>query len=311
MQTIETGTLVRSLRVPDMRRLALCASVIGTLGMALGFSPAHAEERGASGKLLLTGGVTQLEGSAGGGLTPWAIIGGYGTRDQIGANAFYTKVGSDDYQLGSYGALVGIFDRVELSVAEQVFNTQSVGTTLGLGRDFTFRQRIMGLKVKVAGDAVLEQNSWLPQIAVGLQHKQNNQQAIVRAVGAKRDNDTDYYLAATKLMLAQSTLVNVTVRATRANQTGLLGFGSEGSNKYRPAVEGSIAYLLSRNLAVGVEYRQKPNNLKFAKEQDWSDVFVAWAPLKNISATLAYARLGDIATIKNQHGIYGSVQVGF
>ena len=31
-----------------------------------------------SNKLLLTGGVSQIEGAAGGGLTPWAVIGGYG-----------------------------------------------------------------------------------------------------------------------------------------------------------------------------------------------------------------------------------------
>ncbi|MDE2280798.1 MAG: DUF3034 family protein, partial [Xanthomonadaceae bacterium] len=37
-----------------------------------------------SGKLLLTGGVSQIEGSAGGGLTPWALIGSYGTQGQFG-----------------------------------------------------------------------------------------------------------------------------------------------------------------------------------------------------------------------------------
>ena len=66
---------------------------------------------GTSGKLLLTGGVTQVEGSAGGGLTPWAVIGGYGTRDQIGANAYYTRINVSDYNLQSFGALVGIRDR--------------------------------------------------------------------------------------------------------------------------------------------------------------------------------------------------------
>ncbi|MFY8134749.1 MAG: DUF3034 family protein, partial [Aquimonas sp.] len=64
--------------------------------------------RGFGGKLLLTGGVTQVEGAGGGGLTPWALIGGYGTRDQIGASAYYTRVGLDDYTLDSYGALVGL-----------------------------------------------------------------------------------------------------------------------------------------------------------------------------------------------------------
>ena len=95
---------------------------------------------GTGGKLLLTGGVTQVEGAAGGGLAPWAVIGGYGTRDQVGANAFYTRVELSDYTLDSYGALVGIRDRVELSVSRQAFDTRAVGAALGLGQGFTIRQ---------------------------------------------------------------------------------------------------------------------------------------------------------------------------
>ena len=37
-------------------------------------------------RLLATGGVMQIEGSAGGGLTPWALIAGYGTREENGAS---------------------------------------------------------------------------------------------------------------------------------------------------------------------------------------------------------------------------------
>ena len=47
-------------------------------------------------KLIATGGVMQVEGAAGGGLTPWALIGGLGTEDEIGASAFATTVNVDD-----------------------------------------------------------------------------------------------------------------------------------------------------------------------------------------------------------------------
>ena len=40
------------------------------------------EDPDTGGKLLLTGGVTQIEGAGGGGLTPWALIGGYGSDGQ-------------------------------------------------------------------------------------------------------------------------------------------------------------------------------------------------------------------------------------
>ncbi|TAJ20480.1 MAG: DUF3034 family protein [Rugosibacter sp.] len=43
---------------------------------------------GELGKLLLTGGVSQGEDAAGGGLTPWTFIGGHGTDDEVGGNVF-------------------------------------------------------------------------------------------------------------------------------------------------------------------------------------------------------------------------------
>ncbi len=263
-----------------------------------------------SSKLLLTGGVTSIEGSAGGGLTPWAVIGGYGTKDQIGANAFFTNVRSQDYELRSGGALVGIYDRVELSFAEQKFDTREVGGLLGLGNGYKFTQKIYGVKVKVAGEAVLEQDSWLPQIAVGVQHKQNDRGDLLRALGIKSDKGTDYYVSATKIFLAQSVLLNGTVRFTKANQTGILGFGTVTRDKYDAVFEASAALLLRKNLAIGAEFRQKPDHLPF-KEDNWYDLFVAWAPTKNVSVTLAYANLGNIVIKDKQKGTYLSLQVGF
>jgi len=264
-----------------------------------------------SDKLLLTGGVSQIEGAAGGGLTPWAVIGGYGTRDQIGANAFYTRLNVQDYHLDDVGVLIGLYDRVELSFARQRFDTEQVGAELGLGRGFTFGQKVFGLKVKVFGDAVLEQDSWVPQVAVGLQHKTNDQGAVLHAIGARHDSGTDFYVSATKLYLSQSLLLNGTLRLTKANQAGILGFGGDRRDSYRPQLEASAAYLLSRTLAVGAEYRMKPDNLGIAHEDDWYDVFVAWAPTKNVSVTLAYADLGNIVIHDNQRGLYLSLQLGF
>src|SRR5450830_402298 len=69
-------------------------------------------------RLLATGGVTQIEGSAGGGLVPWALISGYATQDQIGGSAFFTKArtgGGFDLQTG--GVSVGFNNRVEISAS--------------------------------------------------------------------------------------------------------------------------------------------------------------------------------------------------
>lgn len=290
-----------------LRRITLLA-----LSACLCAAPAaQAQSTFGSGKLLLTGGVSAIEGAAGGGIVPWAVIGGYGTRDQIGANAFVTYVKPQDYALTSFGVLAGFYDRVEISYARQSFNTENVGATLGLGQNFKFGVDVFGAKVRLFGDAVKDQDTWLPQVSVGVQFKSNNQADVLHAIGAQSASGTDWYIAATKLFLDQSLLVNATVRATKANQIGILGFGGDGNNSYRAEFEGSIAYLVRRDLAIGAEFRSKPDNLRIAAESDWWDLFVAWAPTKNIAVTLAYANLGNIVIKDNQHGVYVSAQVGF
>ena len=262
------------------------------------------------GRLLATGGVTQVEGAGGGGLASWALVTGYGTDNGVGANLHYTGVYLPDYNLQSAGIGVGLFDRLELSYTWQAFDTRDVGTALGLGKGYTFHQNIFGAKLKLVGDAVYDQDSWLPEISVGLQHKENDRGAVIAAVGGKASVGTDYYLAATKLFLAQSLLVNATVRETRANQFGILGFGGDKHGGYSTQFEGSAAYLFSKRFAIGAELRTKPRNLGIAKEQDAWDVFAAYFFSKNLSATIAYADLGNIVIRSHQSGAYLSLQAG-
>jgi hypothetical protein len=286
---------------------------------------AHAD----TGKLLLTGGVSSVEGAAGGGISPWAVIGSPATEGEVGVSAFASRAVTRDYGLSVVGAAVGIHDRVELSVARQDFNTGATGTALGLP-GLHLRQNIFGAKLRVAGDAVLDSDTLMPQIAVGIQHKQLQSSGLdgtLAALGAKRSG-TDVYVSATKLFLAQGVLVNGTLRATQANQNGLLGFGATlggANNRYGVQPEISVAYLLRKDLAVGVEYRAMPNKLQRAGNaaglgnglaaDDWKDIFIAWAPNKNVSLTLAYVDLGRIvpATTGNrrQTGVYLSAQVAF
>ena len=265
------------------------------------------------GKLAATGGVSQLEGAGGGGLVPWALITGYGTRDSWGANAHATAVRTQDYSLDSAGIAVGIADRLELSLAQQHFK----GSLAPLDQ-LSIRQDILGVKLRLAGDALYDQDRTLPQIAVGAMFKRNRgirglAVGKVTQLGARDDSGVDLYVAASKIYLDASLLLNGTVRATRANQMGLLGFGGERGNDYRAMLEVSAAYMVNRKLVAGLEYRHKPHNLDVDREKAYYDVFVAWFPSKHVSVTAAYAALGDI-TIFNptrQHGAYLSVQTGF
>jgi hypothetical protein len=286
--------------------LAIIAVLAPSITRAQLSAPPVADDRPTGGKLLVTGGVSQLEGAGGGGLTPWALITGYGTDNQIGGNVHFTHIKTRDFHLNSLGAAMGLYDRVEFSVARQEFDTEDVGAALGLGRGFTIRQDIIGVKVKAAGDAVLDQDTWLPQLALGAQFKRNDRGAALTALNAGKNDGVDFYVSATKLILSQSLLLNGTMRFTKANQTGILGF----KGGYRPMLEGSAAVLLSRNWVVGAEYRMKPDKLAVAKEGDWTDAFIAWFPNKNLSVTAAYVRLGNVLT-RRQNGAYVSVQMGF
>jgi len=168
----------------------------------------------------------------------------------------------------------------------------------------------MGGKGGGAGDAALDRDRGRPKMAIGGQYKHNNRGDLLHAIGADSASGTDIYVSATKLFLAQGVLLNGTVRFTKANQIGILGFGGDEHDSYSPQFEVSAAYLLSRKLAIGAEYRSKPDNLGIAKEDDWFDVFVAWAPTKHVSVTVAYADLGNIVIEDHQRGVYASVQVG-
>jgi hypothetical protein len=263
----------------------------------------------AGGKLLLTNGVTTLEGSSGGGLARWATIGGRQMAGGIGLSAHGTAIELPDFGWRSYGVLLGLGDRVELSMARADFDTRDAGAALGIGRGYTFNLDTFGAKLRLAGDAVYGE-SWLPQIAVGIEHKRSRDGALVRALGAAEASGTDYTLSATKLLLARSLLVNATLRYTKANELGLLGFGSAAGAGYRVQFEGSLGYQLSRRAVIGAEYRAKPDNLGLG-DDDWMDIFAAYALTPHLTLTAAYVDLGSVATFSDQRGGFLSAQVAF
>ncbi len=299
-------------------------AVLATAGLLLIAGATRAQNRlGADqGKLPLTAGFTDADGAGGGGLVPLAFITGYGTSDSWGANAHLTAIRLGDFDLRAYGAGIGALDRFEVSFTRHELDV--TGTALdGLG----VTQDVFGAKIKLFANAVYLQDSWLPQTSIGAQFKKNKGLHDAASVGlpgltsvvqlgAEDDESIDYYLALTKVLLAQSIVLNVNLRYTEANQLGLLGFGGDRHHGYSFEPEGTVAYLLRRKLALGAEYRSKPHNLGADREDDAWDIFLAWAPTRNISLVAAYLNLGSIlapvtGVNRDQDGAYVSVQVGF
>jgi hypothetical protein len=274
------------------------------------------------GKLPLTAGFSDLEGAGGGGLVPMAFISGYGSSTSWGANAHFTNIQLRDLHLYTYGASAGLLDRIELSYTHQQLDV--TGTPLdGLG----VKQDVFGLKVKLFGDAVYGQDSWLPQVALGAQYKHNDGIKHAEAVGlagvinpmqlgAQAEHSTDIYLAATKIFLAENLVVNAVLRETKANQFGLLGFGGDRHRGYSTKPEGTLAYLLTRKLAVGGEIRTGPRNLSVDDQTNAWTLFAAWTPTRNLSLVAAYLNIGSVlapvtGVTRHQDGPYLSVQAGF
>ncbi|AVS81965.1 DUF3034 domain-containing protein [Paracidovorax avenae] len=314
------------------RRLAMRtfrAPVLAMLGMALS-APGGAD----TGKLPLTGGVSSISGAAGGGLTPWAVIGTNAAEGEIGVSAFATRLRTRDYGLTSSGLALGLYDRVELSVARQDFGAAPASALnavapFGVEPDLHLKMDIIGAKVRLAGDAILDTDSPMPQISVGVEHKRLHPASaggVIQFLGADTEG-TDVYVSATKLLLDRNLLVHATLRSTNANQNGLLGFGGRGPGKSGRSLqpEFSVAYLLRRDLAVGAEWRFKPDNLRALgraaglgdalREDDWRDIFVVWAPSKHLSVTLAYVDLGrvvpGVTAYRRQRGAYLSLQAAY
>lgn len=292
-----------------MRRLLRHVTPV-LIGMVI-VDPVAARELRQGGKLLLTGGVSTIEGSAGGGLATWSLIAGNETDAGIGGTGHITLVALPDFDLKSIGGAIGIRNRVELSYAHQSFDTRDAGAALGLGRHFKFAQDVFGAKVRVIGDAVYDQDRLIPQISVGVQYRRAAKAPVIAAIGGKETQGADFYLSATKVILSRSLVLNATVRFTKANQFGLLGIGGGKGNKYHPQFEGSAGVLLSPRFLIGAELRTKPNNLGFASEQTAYDAFIAWQFQRHVSVTAAYTDLGEIATFGRQRGTFLSLQAGF
>ncbi|GGC67039.1 DUF3034 family protein [Marinobacter halophilus] len=290
-----------------IRILACSLLILATLPSA------QASEPGS--RIWATGGVTSIEGSAGGGLVPWALLSGYASDEEWGGTLSLSQAQVDNYSLTVQAASLNWRNRVELSVARQNLDLDTLVFVLkdgfGLEQD-ELRQDVFGLKVRLFGDVLY--SPW-GQWSAGAQYKRQRDFTVADAIGARDDSGTDIYLSGSKVFFAsifdRNLLVNGTVRATRANQGGLLGFGGDRNNGYQFMAEAGAGIFLNRQWLAGMEYRQKPDNLSFADEDDWWDVFVAWVPDRRLSVTAAWVNLGDIATLTDQQGLYLALEGSF
>tara|TARA_R110002072_G_scaffold4663_6_gene32541 strand:+ start:40314 stop:41204 length:891 start_codon:yes stop_codon:yes gene_type:complete len=280
-----------------MRACCLFTSLLAC-GLATAQNADAAHDR--QGRIKGTGAVSSITGASGGGLIPWATLGTYASDGQQGINVFATRVELDDYRLDVTGGAVNFGNRAEVAYARQNFRINAA--------DLDIRQDKASLRYRLAGDIIYGN---LPQITAGMEYGRLRDKAVARSVGATHTSGTDYVVSMGKAWLDgiahRTTLLNVNVRYGDSNQYGILGYGGDVSGSKLTA-ELAAAVFINRSVAVGMEFRQKSDYLSALREDNARDMFVAWIPNKNISVTLAWVDLGDIAGAADQRGIYLSLQ---
>lgn len=257
----------------------------------------------ADGKLIGTGGVSSINGTGGGGLTSWASLASYADTGQIGGTVYASRADVDDFQLDVLGASATFSDRLEISAARQRFTIKAT--------DSRIEQDRFSAKLRVAGDLLYGN---IPQLSFSVEHGRLRDSGTALAVGATDLQDTDFVLSAARAwidgVLHRTTLVNVNLRRSRANQYGILGFGGDDPD-HKWHAEAALALFATRDIAIGAEYRQKPDNLSALREQSARSLFLAWFPNKRMSVTAAWLDLGAIAGQPDQTGFHLSLQAAF
>lgn len=301
------------------------ARALGAMAcMAAATVPMQSEA--ATGRLIVTGGATTVEGVAGGGVVPLALISGLASKDEIGGVGFASHLMVDDFKLNAYGGAINIHDRFEISLSRldlSIPNSVTGRTVIGLGvADNDIKMDVVGVKYRIAGDAMYQPDTWLPQIAIGAQYKKNRDENLMRFLSAD-DSGYDIYLAATKVYLAsvlgRNAFINGVVRYTDANYLGLFGFGNQaagGDDDRSFQTEFSGGILITPQLLFGGEFKTMHDSKTLGgavNPSTWKDVFIAYFPTKNVSVAAAYANLGQVglAADDNQTGFYMSLQVTF
>ncbi len=264
--------------------------------------------------------VTNIDGQAGGGIVPWALL-------SSGPTVAYTHITTQNLNVDSLAVNTSFANRVEVSYARNMLNVNGTNATAvgGLvGANSTDNVDNFGIKVKLndMGDS-------MPQFAIGAVYKKvsgNLYDNVLKPALGVNNSGTDIYAAASKILnMGKTVLLNGVIRATKADELGLLGFGggvtAGAPSGYKLVPEVSAEVFAASNVVVGAEYRKMPN-FSVAGATDGVlhpnsayDFHVVYVANKTFTLTAAYANLGEVApaatNTNRQNGLFLQGQVNF
>jgi hypothetical protein len=221
--------------------------------------------------------------------------------------------------LQAYTATETLWGRLELGYGYNRLDIGDLGsdimaaTTIDIRED-TVEMHNFNARVNLAKEGDFGQ-SWMPAVTLGVHYKWNatvddidrRLLGTLDSIGIEDDDGIDVTLYASKMLSFSSRplMVNLGLRSTEAAQIGLLGF----TDDRKVVVEGNLGLLILDNLVVGGEYRQKPDEYTpipglVEEEDDWWSAFITYVANDHLTASFAYAHLGDVLNHK-ANGTYG------
>ena len=124
-------------------------AVLCALLLTLAADPARA----ADGAMLATSGLQSIEGSAGGGLTTWALIAGHAERGEHAYGAGVSRAVTDGFALTSASAYLSWNNRLELSIGRQTLDLDALVESGAIDRT-DVSMNLLGLKYRIGGDVI-------------------------------------------------------------------------------------------------------------------------------------------------------------
>jgi len=287
-----------------------------------------------------------IEGEGGGAIVPWAYVSNPSTDGGVGmpAVSMWTWV-SDSYTINFWPVAVTIGDSLELGVAYQNLDTSTLRddlksdsyAALGGAARLDIGMDNVQMVTAHAKYQFLKETDTMPAMAVSVSYKKaidvdelnDNLTDDVRALGGvvpalatapdvldwmgvDDDDGFEVNLMATKLWKTKIPILTaVNLRYTQANQLGFLGFSDDWT--LNPEV--TLAILPEPNVAIGIEYRHKPDELKSVndylnangvagglaqlgdytfEESDFVDVFAVYFPTPKLSIAAGVANIGNV-----------------
>lgn len=202
-----------------------------------------------------------------------------------------------------------LFDRIELGFGFNQLDLHDLPADIMTATSVDIEDSLVHMYNANARLSLLKEGdfgkSWIPALTFGYHYKINDDVddidtrlgGALTAAGIEDDKGYDLTLYASKMLnlFPRPVLINVGARSTDAAHIGLLGF--TGNRKL--VFEGNVVVFATDRLALGAEYRQKPNEYTPIKglvepEDDWWSIVAAYVVNDHFTVSGGVFFLGKI-----------------